>query len=164
MLTVAGRAVRPNNQEEPPVGEANEAGRSNAENVIAMVGLAIGGLFGILGTFLARRNLQAACRAIDGVGLIVATVILALEYFRRGLTGGRTSDGQHSRRIRPLGAPGGGDSFHSVCDCFGKDLLGETDSAECLAAALLCLPFSCPRGGWLDLEAAPLLVMPAAAP
>ncbi|HXH50887.1 MAG TPA: hypothetical protein VNM47_16200 [Terriglobia bacterium] len=66
------------------MGEANEAGRRNAENVIAMVGLAIGGLFGMLGTFLAERNLQAACWAIDGVGLIVAAVILALKYFRRG--------------------------------------------------------------------------------
>jgi hypothetical protein len=53
-------------------------------NVIAIVGLALGGLFGMLGTLLAARNLQAICWAIDGVGLIVATVILALRYFRRG--------------------------------------------------------------------------------
>jgi hypothetical protein len=66
------------------VSEADDAGRRNALNVIAMVGLALGGLFGLLGTLLAARNLQAAFWAIDGVGLIVATVILALKYFRRG--------------------------------------------------------------------------------
>jgi hypothetical protein len=66
------------------VSEINVAGRRNALNVIAMVGLALGGLFGLLGTVVAARNLQAACWAIDGVGLIVATVLLALKYFRRG--------------------------------------------------------------------------------
>jgi hypothetical protein len=67
-----------------PVSEAKGAGRRDAVNVIAIVGLALGGLFGMMGALLAARNLQAICWAIDGVGLIVATVILALKYFRRG--------------------------------------------------------------------------------
>ena len=53
-------------------------------NVIAAVGLALGGLLGMLGTVVAERNLQAAFWAIDGVALVVATALLALKFFRRG--------------------------------------------------------------------------------
>lgn len=66
------------------MSEAIEARTRNVSNVIAGVGLALGGLLGMVGTFVAARNLQAACWAIDGVGLIVAGVILALKYFREG--------------------------------------------------------------------------------
>jgi hypothetical protein len=66
------------------VNEAHEAGRRNALNLVAVAGLALGGLLGMLGTLVAARNLQAAFWAVDGVGLIVATVILALKYFREG--------------------------------------------------------------------------------
>ena len=65
------------------MSEAIKAGTRNAANVIAMVGLALGGIFGMLGTMFTARNLQAACWAIDGAGLVVATVILALKYFRQ---------------------------------------------------------------------------------
>jgi hypothetical protein len=84
MRTIGCNMVRPRKQEEHPVSEANEAGRRSSSEVIAMVGLALGGLFGMLGTVVAGRNLQAAFWAIDGVGLVVATVFLALKYFRRG--------------------------------------------------------------------------------
>lgn len=36
------------------------------------------------GTFVAQPNLRAVFWAIDGVGLIVATSLLALHYFRKG--------------------------------------------------------------------------------
>jgi hypothetical protein len=53
-------------------------------NTIAAIGLVLGSVFGILGTLVTGRNLQAAFWAIDGVGLIVATAVLALLLFRRG--------------------------------------------------------------------------------
>jgi hypothetical protein len=55
-----------------------------SEKILVAAGLALGGVFGLVGTVVAARNLQAAAWAIDGVGLIVATVLLALAYFRKG--------------------------------------------------------------------------------
>ena len=56
----------------------------NTVNVLTIILLAIGGAFGIAGTFVAQRNLQAAAWAIDGVALVVATALLALKSFRAG--------------------------------------------------------------------------------
>ena len=53
-------------------------------NIIAAVGLAIGGVFGLLRTLVAQSNLRAAFWGIDAVGLIVATALLTLKYFRAG--------------------------------------------------------------------------------
>jgi len=41
-------------------------------------------VFGMLGTMVSERNLQAAFWAVDGVGLVVATALLALRFFRMG--------------------------------------------------------------------------------
>ncbi len=38
----------------------------------------------MLGTMVAERSLQAAFWAVDGVGLVVATALLALRFFRMG--------------------------------------------------------------------------------
>lgn len=38
----------------------------------------------MLGTTVSERNLQAAFWAVDGVGLVVATALLALRFFRLG--------------------------------------------------------------------------------
>jgi hypothetical protein len=56
----------------------------NPTNVAAAIGLALGGVFGMLGTMVAERNLQAAFWAVNGVGLVVATALLALRFFRTG--------------------------------------------------------------------------------
>ena len=56
----------------------------NPPNVAAAIGLALGGVFGMLGTMVAERNLQAAFWAVDGVGLVVATALLAMRFFRTG--------------------------------------------------------------------------------
>jgi hypothetical protein len=53
-------------------------------NLLAATGLAFGGIFGLAGTIVTQQNLRAACWGIDAVGLIVATALLALKYFRAG--------------------------------------------------------------------------------
>lgn len=52
-----------------------------ASNIVAVIGLALGGVFGMIGTFVGDRRLQAACWGIDGVGLVVATALLSLKFF-----------------------------------------------------------------------------------
>jgi hypothetical protein len=53
-------------------------------NIVASIGLALGGIFGLLGTLVAQQNLRASLWAIDAVGLIVATALLALKWYRKG--------------------------------------------------------------------------------
>jgi hypothetical protein len=56
----------------------------NPVNVVAVVGLALGGVFGMIGTVVTQRNLQAASWSVDGVALVVAAALLALTFFRKG--------------------------------------------------------------------------------
>jgi hypothetical protein len=53
-------------------------------NVIASVGLAFGGVFGLAGTFVGQANLRNIAWEIDGLGLIVASSLLAIKFFRKG--------------------------------------------------------------------------------
>lgn len=53
-------------------------------NVVASVGLALGAVFGMAGTFAGQANLRSIAWEIDGLGLIVATSLLAIKFFRRG--------------------------------------------------------------------------------
>jgi hypothetical protein len=53
-------------------------------NVVAAIGLALGGVFGLVGTVVTDDKLRAAAWAIDAVGLIVATALLTITYFRAG--------------------------------------------------------------------------------
>lgn len=55
----------------------------NPLNVVAAIGLAIGGVFGMAGTFVAQQNLRSAAWALDGAALVVAASLLALRFFRR---------------------------------------------------------------------------------
>lgn len=55
-----------------------------SEKIVTVIGLALGGVLGMAGTFVAQPNLRAVFWAIDGVGLIVATSLLALHYFHKG--------------------------------------------------------------------------------
>jgi hypothetical protein len=50
--------------------------------VVALIGLALGAALGMAGTMMAAQNLRATFWAIDGVGLIVATALLAVRWFR----------------------------------------------------------------------------------
>ncbi|WP_292383363.1 hypothetical protein [Mesorhizobium sp.] len=50
----------------------------------AAIGLAIGGIFGLAGTFVASDALRETLWAIDGVALVVATALLTMKYQRLG--------------------------------------------------------------------------------
>jgi hypothetical protein len=58
--------------------------RINKSNLIASAGLAIGGIFGLAGTFVGEENLRNFAWAVDGLALIVSTILLALKFFRKG--------------------------------------------------------------------------------
>lgn len=58
--------------------------RSKTLDMIAAVGLALGGLFGMAGTMVARAELRQIFWAIDGVGLVVATALLTVKFLRKG--------------------------------------------------------------------------------
>ncbi|MGY8682935.1 hypothetical protein Q2941_34955 [Bradyrhizobium sp. UFLA05-153] len=53
-------------------------------NLIAAVGLALGGALGMAGAMVTQQNLQAILWAIDGSGLVMAAALLATKYFRAG--------------------------------------------------------------------------------
>ena len=55
-----------------------------ALNRIAALGLFIGAAFGLAGTLAGSPQVQASLWAIDSVGLVVATSLLSLKYFRAG--------------------------------------------------------------------------------
>jgi hypothetical protein len=57
---------------------------SGKVNVIAAVGLALGGALGMAGAMVTQQNVQAMLWAIDGAGLVMATALLAMKYFRMG--------------------------------------------------------------------------------
>ncbi|HEX3234576.1 MAG TPA: hypothetical protein VHR41_10300 [Gemmatimonadales bacterium] len=48
------------------------------------MGLFVGAAFGLAGTLVASPYLQASLWAIDSVGLVIATSLLAVKYFRAG--------------------------------------------------------------------------------
>jgi hypothetical protein len=52
--------------------------------IIASVGLALGGAFGMAGAFVTQPHVQGILWAIDGAGLVMATALLAMKYFRIG--------------------------------------------------------------------------------
>jgi len=53
-------------------------------NVIASIGLTLGGVFGLAGTFVGQANLRNMAWEIDSLGLIVATSLLTIKFFRKG--------------------------------------------------------------------------------
>ena len=53
-------------------------------NAAACLGLTLGGVFGLAGSFVGAANLRSLAWEIDGLGLIVATSLLAIKFFRKG--------------------------------------------------------------------------------
>jgi len=60
------------------------ASRPTRLDIIAAIGLAVGGAFGLTGTFVAQLQFARYFRAIDAVGFLVAIALLTLKYFRKG--------------------------------------------------------------------------------
>jgi hypothetical protein len=52
-------------------------------DIIAAVGLTLGGVFGIAGTVVTAQNLRAAFWGIDGVGIVMAAALLTLKLARK---------------------------------------------------------------------------------
>jgi hypothetical protein len=51
---------------------------------IASVGLFIGGIFGVAGSFVSSASFRGLAWGLDGVGLILASALLTIYYFRKG--------------------------------------------------------------------------------
>lgn len=58
--------------------------RSSPLDIVAAIGLAIGGAFGLAGTFVGGDALRETLWTIDGVALVVATALLTMKYQRLG--------------------------------------------------------------------------------
>ncbi len=63
----------------------SDARRRN--DIVAGIGLAIGGVFGIAGTIAPRAALRQELWLIDGVALVVATALLTVKFAREGRDG-----------------------------------------------------------------------------
>jgi hypothetical protein len=53
-------------------------------DLLSVVGLALGAIFGLAGTVVAQPHLQQIFWAIDSAGLVMATCLLSLKFFRKG--------------------------------------------------------------------------------
>ena len=56
----------------------------NTRDALAAVGLAVGGVFGMAGTFVSQPSLRQVLWGIDGIALIVATALLTIKFARQG--------------------------------------------------------------------------------
>jgi hypothetical protein len=57
---------------------------NNVLRIVASIGLALGGLFGMAGTFAHSASLRGLAWGIDGVGLVMASALLTIAFFRQG--------------------------------------------------------------------------------
>src|SRR5215475_2966884 len=62
----------------------NNQNNDKSPRVIAAAGLAIGGILGMAGTFAPTEALRGLAWGIDGAGLVVASALLAVHFFRQG--------------------------------------------------------------------------------
>jgi hypothetical protein len=53
-------------------------------SVLASIGLAVGGAFGMAGTFAPSASLRGLAWGIDGVALVMAGALLTLAFYRKG--------------------------------------------------------------------------------
>ena len=52
--------------------------------ILASIGLALGAVLGLAGSFAPSPSLRGLAWGIDGLGLVMASALLAVAYFRRG--------------------------------------------------------------------------------
>jgi hypothetical protein len=55
----------------------------NGLRVLASTGLAVGGIFGLAGTFAPSASLRGLAWGIDGIGLVMASAVLTIVFYRR---------------------------------------------------------------------------------
>jgi hypothetical protein len=55
-----------------------------AERTLTVIGLALGGVFGLIGTVVTDQHVRSASWGLDAVGVVVGSVLLALRCFRKG--------------------------------------------------------------------------------
>lgn len=53
--------------------------------ITASIGLFVGGIFGLAGSFAPGDSLRSLAWGIDGVGLVLASALITTYYFRKGL-------------------------------------------------------------------------------
>ena len=58
--------------------------RERGSRLVAPIGLVIGAVFGMAGTFVTSDSLRALLWGIDGTALIIATALLTTHHLRRG--------------------------------------------------------------------------------
>ena len=58
--------------------------QEKSTKLTASTGLLIGGILGMVGSFVPSASLRSLAWGLDGVGLIVAGALLAVYYFRKG--------------------------------------------------------------------------------
>ena len=56
-------------------------------NVLAAIGLTLGGIFGMFGSMASQQNLRSAAWGLDGTAMVVAALLLSLHFFRKGCDG-----------------------------------------------------------------------------
>lgn len=59
-------------------------GMKSSTQVIAVAGLVVGGVLGMVGTMVTQQNVRALSWGIDGSALVVAACLLAIRHFRKG--------------------------------------------------------------------------------
>ena len=59
-------------------------GTINPLNMVAIIGLTLGVIFGVAGTLVTQSNLRNASWGLDGLGLAMATSLLALKFLKKG--------------------------------------------------------------------------------
>ena len=57
---------------------------SRTLDLVAAAGLALGAVFGLAGTMVASAQVRQVFWAIDGVGIVVATALLAVRFLKQG--------------------------------------------------------------------------------
>jgi hypothetical protein len=56
----------------------------SANDIVPVIGLILGAAFGIAGTFVSSDAVRQIFWGVDGIGVIVATTLLAIRFFRSG--------------------------------------------------------------------------------
>jgi len=68
----------------PHVFAVTTRGTINPLNMVAIIGLTLGAVFGVAGTLVTQSNLRNASWGLDALGLLLATSLLVLKFLKKG--------------------------------------------------------------------------------